>query len=94
MHMTHCSGSTVWHECVSECVCTCDCVFVDTHMCNSVEEHIIHNPYCLAPVVASEALNIRDTVMKGDDAELEQSKWLNMLDTGRTWESVCLRGIK
>ena len=59
MHMTHYSCSTVWHECASECVCTCDCVFVDTHMCNSVEEHIIHNPYCLAPVVASEALNIR-----------------------------------
>ena len=50
MHMTHYSCSTVWHECVSECVCTCDC---DTHMCNSVEEHIIHNAYCLAPVVAS-----------------------------------------
>ena len=25
---------------------------------------------------------------KGEDTELEQSKWLNMLDRGRTWERV------
>ena len=57
-------------------------------------------PYCLAPVVANEVLNLRDTVIfnrtvqpwtpepkKGDDTELKV-KMVELLDTGRTWERV------
>ena len=46
MHMTHYSCSTVWHECASECVCTCDCVLVDTPKIRALLTWCKHQHVC------------------------------------------------
>ena len=110
-HDTLCSGSTVWHDCASECVvCTCDCVFVDSPKRQGLLVEIstsatllrctgtwripigwLLSSYC----VASVAINLWDTVIfrsvqpwppepkKGEDTELEQSKWWTEDGLGR-----------
>ena len=73
-------------------------------MPNSVHVHISSIPiaWLLSSYCAdSEAINLRDPVIfirtvqpwppvprKGEDTEMEHSKWLNALDS-RTWERVC-----
>ena len=65
------------------------------------------NTYCLAPVVASEALNLRDTIIfirsvqpwtpepkKGDDTELEQSEYMYVGHWKDLGEGVCVLQIE
>ena len=67
-------------------------------------QHVHYNTYCLAPVVASEALNLRDTIIfirsvqpwtpepkEGDDTEFEYMYVGHWKDLG---EGVCVLQIE